>query len=691
MKPISKILSNSSIRHLLFAMVSAGILIMLATITITSTWITNQQLRTLLLDEGLRHAENMANNSQLALLYSSPENAQSAINSTLSFNDIDSVAIYSNDFKQFIQSGEKTLPKILELTPPKDNPELIKEDENHWHFIAPIILYKGTKGINEQLFKNEPQQEVIGYVYLLLKKSTLNKIKSGILFNNLAIAVIISSIMLALLHLIIKSLTRPLQNVTEVMKRTELGEYATHSIIQGPIEVKHIIKSYNRMVNAIAERDNKLRKHNIQLEKKATLDHLTGLINRSGFEEALTASIEECKDNDITHILCFMDLDKFKAVNDSCGHNAGDELLIEICNLFKHNIRKESDILARIGGDEFALILKNCSIDKATKIANTICKAVESYRFHWDKKQYNVGVSIGATAIDRNTHDQKELLSTVDSACYIAKEKGRGQVYIITPDNRDNQLRSRQKNITEIIQNAITEDQFELFCQKIIPLKTIGTCNSICEISIRLPSNENSYHDSSSLMEAAERNNLSVEIDQWVIDKVFSHIATSSYLTPVDMCTINISSNSINNINFVSHIKNKIDEYKIEPNKICLELSEASTIGNLNNAKLFIEEIHKIGCFFSLDNFGGGSLTFDYLKQLGADFLKVESVLIRNSANDDVSNAMVKAINDIAHILNIKTIAGSVESGAILEHINNIGFDYAQGFALNKPKPLTDN
>ncbi|MDH5764505.1 MAG: EAL domain-containing protein [Gammaproteobacteria bacterium] len=689
MKLIKKILANSSIRHQLFVMVSTGIILMITTSTLTSTWITNKQLSEILLNEGLKHTNNLASNSLLALLYSSPENANNAIETTLLFNGVDSVAIYDRSFKQFIHGGKDLLPKVLNLGKEvHDKPKILYEDSTHWHFLAPITTSKHSNEIDQQLFKHESQQELMGYAYVLLNKDVLDEIKTNLLLNNTGIAFIVSIILLILLHLIIKSLTQPLKYISEVMKKTEQGELGTQVDVRGPTEIQHIINTYNHMIGVISDRDEKLRNHNIQLEKKVTLDHLTGIMNRVGFEDALANAYNEPVEKNGNHILCFLDLDRFKIINDNCGHSAGDELLVEICRLFKKTTRQDTDILARIGGDEFALILKNCSIEKAIEITNNICQTVKDYQFHWNRKQYSIGVSIGATPIDKNTGSLKEILERVDTACHIAKENGRGQVHVYIPNNNDNINISHQKSVINIIKDALSNNSFELFIQKIEPLKTLGTHKNSYEILIRLADTEGNYKNSTNILEIAKRHNLSSTIDKWVIEKTFELFRSNSLLQSADMCTINITEDSMNDDEFIDYIKSNLARHNITPDKICFESSEISTIGNLNKAKLFIDKLHKTGCHFSMDNFGGSTLSFEYLKQLGADFLKIEGVLIKSSTTDSVSHAMVKAINEIAHILNIKTVASLVETDALLDHISDLGFDYAQGFAIDEPESL---
>ncbi|MCW8853975.1 MAG: EAL domain-containing protein [Gammaproteobacteria bacterium] len=692
MDKLKNIINKSSIRHQLFIMVSAGIIVMLSASTLTSTWFTNQQVKNILLAEGLEHTENLARNSTLALLYSSPENANSAIQSTLAFNGIDGLAIYDREHNRFIFKGTKDLPLKLDTNiTASTEARIFYEDDNYWHFIAPVILRTSNDEMDKQLFKEEKKQDTLGYAYIILNKKTLDNIKTGILVNNLGIALIIYAVLLVILNFIIRSLTQPLKYISDVMRQTAQGQFTTQVNTSGPLEIQHIADTYNRMVKAISERDNELRAHNIRLEEKAIHDHLTGLINRIGFEESLTIAIDECKKLDTHHVLCYMDLDKFKIINDTCGHGAGDELLMEISLLFQDHIRHESDILARIGGDEFALILRNCSIEKARNITQTICHSVRDYQFNWDRKQYSIGVSIGVIPLNKDTGTLKDAISSVDSACYLAKEKGRGQIHILQPDDKDFDNQTSQTQNSRLILDAIENDKFELFHQAIAPLKTVGTKKINYEILLRLPKHQGEYMDSDTLIESAERYNLSTRIDQWVIEKSFNLLNQEDcLLKSADLCTINISPSSINN-NLINFIKSNLKKHNIKPEKICFEISESSTIGNLKTVKSFIDEIHILGCLFSLDNFGSGPLSFGYLKQLNADILKIEGILIKESATDSVSLAMVKAINEIGHILNMKTIANSVETDSTLEYINNLGFDYAQGHAIHKPTPIVNN
>ncbi|MDH5736161.1 MAG: EAL domain-containing protein, partial [Gammaproteobacteria bacterium] len=439
----------------------------------------------------------------------------------------------------------------------------------------------------------------------------------------------------------------------------------------------------------ISERDNELRMHNIQLEKKAIHDHLTGLTNRIGFEESLSLAIDECKNSNNQHVLCYMDLDKFKTINDTCGHSAGDELLIEISSLFKDKIRSKSDTLARIGGDEFALILKDCSVDKATIIAQLICDSVKDYRFNWDGKQYSIGVSIGIIPLDSSSASLKDVITKADVACYAAKEKGRGQVQVITIDDNESGKTTRRANITSLIEEAIKNDKFELFCQAISPLKNQRNIESNCEISLRLLDPDGDYYESSSIIESAKRHNLATDIDKWVIENTFRLLSNNNpLLNSINICTINLSEHSIITNEFSAFINERINHYHIDPKRICFEIAESSTIGILRKVKQFIDEIHALGCFFSLDNFDCGSLSLEYLRHMNVDFLKVEGVLLKKSTTDKISLSIIKAINEIAHSLNMMTIASSVETNDVLENINKLDFDFVQGHIIDKPALL---
>ncbi|MDH5572424.1 MAG: EAL domain-containing protein [Gammaproteobacteria bacterium] len=689
-----ELVNRSSIRYQLFIMVGIGILVMLLLLSVSSAWISNQKVKDILIHEGYEHTTYLALNSKLALLYSSVENVDTAIKATMSFTGVKALGIYSADYKLFTQDGESILPEIIntkdiEFT---DKPVILFEDNASWHFVSEVRLNEQYNEMEDQLFKAASDKgKVLGYAYLVVDKSTLNSIQLQIVLINSSITILIAVILLIVIHVMIKRLTRPLKHISEVMQKTEIGEYATHVSTDGPWEIRYIADAYNRMISGIAERDNELRAHNLHLKKQAIHDHLTGLINRVGFDQALMLAIEESKSMHTHHVLCYLDLDKFKIVNDSCGHAAGDELLKSVSEIFRNNVRKDSDTLARVGGDEFAILLKNCSIKKAINITKKICSDVETFRFIWDKRQFSIGVSIGVIPLDENSGSLEDVSSKADDACYIAKERGRGRVHVIYQDDKAFHKRSSETKIANIILDYINNDKFNLHCQS-IRMRSPGMGDAaFFEVLLRYPDIEGHALAPDVLIRASERYDLATQLDKWVVRNAL--LSLSKYpdvMDDIGLCHINITGSSLCNPDFSDYVIEQISLSGMSPEKLCFEITESSTIANMDSALLFIRKIHAFGCLVALDNFGDTDISFEYIRQLDIDFIKISSFFIRDINTDPVSHAMIRSINEICHILNIKTIAGSVETEEVMASLESLDIDYIQGFLIDNPVPILD-
>jgi diguanylate cyclase (GGDEF)-like protein/PAS domain S-box-containing protein len=426
-----------------------------------------------------------------------------------------------------------------------------------------------------------------------------------------------------------------------------------------------------------------------QLTYQASHDSLTGLINRKEFESRVKHAINSAQKDGKTHALCYVDLDQFKIVNDTSGHHAGDELLIQLTARLKDALR-ESDTLARLGGDEFGVLLVGCPLDRAKQVAENIRHLVEKFRFIWEDRVFRVGASIGLVAITPKTTDLVELLSAADSACYVAKESGRNQVHVYRPNDRAIADRQGQMQWTHRIQSALEQNRFELHIQSIVPVQDISSPMFSGEILIRMV--ENSTHGEKKLITpnafipAAERYQLMRKIDQWVVVNALEVLQKLQYgVTQWGMCCINLSGQSIGDQKILDIIVSTLKSTKIPPSILCFEITESAVIANLENAHQFINTLNTMGCRFALDDFGAGLSSYAYLKNLPVDFLKLDGELVKDAATDKASYAMVDAINHVAHVLGMQTIAEHVESEETLQALQRIGVDYAQGFGIEPP------
>jgi diguanylate cyclase (GGDEF)-like protein/PAS domain S-box-containing protein len=430
-----------------------------------------------------------------------------------------------------------------------------------------------------------------------------------------------------------------------------------------------------------------------QLSWQASHDALTGLVNRRQFEQYLEEALRTAKEYHQTHILCYLDLDNFKIVNDTCGHAAGDQLLLQVTDLFQSQIRK-TDTIARLGGDEFGILLSQCPLEQAISIANTLREQTKAFRFVWQNKLFTIGVSIGIAAITVDTKSIASVLTAADSACYVAKNNGRNRVHIYQID--DLNLTGQQGEIQWVtrLTHALEEDRFCLYCQSIVPTDPERSSDRHHEILLRLWDEMGNLILPGAFIPAAERYNLMHLIDRWVIRSLFAALE-QHFQTPGHSCecihAVNLSGASINDDDFIDFLREQFACHQIPPSHLCFEITETVAISNLAKAAQFINDLRSLGCRFALDDFGSGMSSFAYLKNLPVDYLKIDGSFIKNIVDDPVDSVMVEAIHQIGQVMGIQTIAEFVENNAILEKVTALGVSYAQGYGIDKPRPLGFN
>jgi len=426
-------------------------------------------------------------------------------------------------------------------------------------------------------------------------------------------------------------------------------------------------------------------KLNEQLNYHASHDDLTGLVNRREFEHRAKALLSSVlQNNKVKHALCFMDLDQFKVVNDTCGHAAGDELLRQLGSALKSTMRK-NDTLARLGGDEFGILMQQCTLDDAHQIAKTLQKVIQNYQFSWEGRIFKVGVSMGLVAISETSSSIYELLKNADASCYMAKEMGRNRIHVYNEGDTEISERQGEMLWVERINQAIEENKFCLYAQAIVPLN--GSTDTHYELLIRMIDKQGDIIPPGAFLPAAERYNLIVNLDRWVITNAFKLLLEHpQFLKQINFISINISGPSLVDPEFINFVYDKFIETSLPPEKICFEITETAAIFNLNTATLFISKMKKIGCQFALDDFGSGLSSFAYLKNLKVDYLKIDGMFVKDIVEDKIDHAMVKSINEIGHVMGMKTIAEFVENDEIKEMLREIGVNYAQGYGVGKPQ-----
>jgi diguanylate cyclase (GGDEF)-like protein/PAS domain S-box-containing protein len=424
-----------------------------------------------------------------------------------------------------------------------------------------------------------------------------------------------------------------------------------------------------------------------KLEYQASHDALTGLTNRREFERRVGEALQDARDSDNVHAMYFMDLDQFKVVNDTCGHNAGDELLRQLATLLKARVR-DSDAIGRLGGDEFGVLVHRCPMERAEKIAAMLRDVVQGFRFVWENKSFDLGVSIGVVPIRADTGSVAELFGAADIACYVAKDRGRNQIHIHQVDDLEHARRRGEMQWSTRISAALNENRFVLYFQRIAPLANQDGRHPECELLVRMLDEDGSLIAPGRFLPAAERYQQMVHIDKWVIRNALATLAGPASSVCRGMFSINLSGQSLGSAGFADYVKEQIATSGIDPRRVDFEITETAAIANLSQAERFMREMKEIGCSFSLDDFGSGLSSFAYLKALPVDFLKIDGVFIRHILDNSTDRAMVAAINQMGHAVGIRTIAEFIESEDVLHTLRGIGIDYAQGYHLHTPQAL---
>lgn len=424
-----------------------------------------------------------------------------------------------------------------------------------------------------------------------------------------------------------------------------------------------------------------------QMSYQATHDALTGLVNRREFERRLQDAIDTAHRGDGSHVLCYLDLDRFKAINDVGGHGAGDAMLREAAKILRDAVR-DSDTVSRIGGDEFGMLLAGCPLEKARQIADDVCRAVNEFRFVWKDKIFNVGVSIGLVEIGRDSGTIEEAFAAADSACYVAKRQGS---HVAVYSARDEIFARKTGEIQwlQTLQAALRDSRFELYCQPIIPAFSANDEGPAMEVLVRLRDESGEHLSVMEFVRAAERYRLMVLVDRWVVQTTLSALGGGGIpLAPKRCVAINISGQTLADAQFLEFVVECFDSTGASPEQVCFEIAENAVVANPDQARRFVGVLHGMGCRFALDDFGSGLGSFANLKNLAVDYLKIDGSFFKNLARDTVNQAMVTAIIRLARSLNFKVIAEQVEDASALEAARRIGVDYLQGYAVGRPEKL---
>ncbi len=427
-----------------------------------------------------------------------------------------------------------------------------------------------------------------------------------------------------------------------------------------------------------------------QLSYQANHDVLTGLFNRSLFEQRLRSATESALRGEESHALLYMDLDQFKVVNDTCGHTAGDELLQQVAALMRDEVR-ETDVLARLGGDEFGVLLEHCPVEMAEQIARDILERVKAFRFAWEDKAFEIGISIGLVPLDRHSGDITHVLAAADAACYVAKDGGRNRIHVYQPDDDAVMQRHGEMQWVHRLSSAFDSDRFRLYAQPVAHVSGDRVVSHY-EILVRMLDEKGKAVPPGAFIPAAERYNLMPMLDRWVVRTTLEMMreAQGDLAFPPVECAINLSGQSLCDDSLLPYVVDLFDETGIPCESISFEVTETAAVANLTRATRFISVLRGMGCSFALDDFGAGLSSFGYLKSLPVDYLKIDGGFVRDMVSDRVDRAMVESINEIGHIMGLKTIGEYAESEQVLQALERAGVDYAQGHAIAPPRLFSD-
>lgn len=538
------------------------------------------------------------------------------------------------------------------------------------------------------------QSRDIGRVYVEMSRDSTIRRKNELIRNGLIIALLGLAASGLLAFRMSRQVTRPIQRLSDAVQAIGDGKLNVRVLEQSAGELQVLERGINSMATALRMSHENLQERideaTSRLSYQASHDALTGLPNRREFELRMERALSSAREQGLVHTLCYLDLDQFKVVNDTCGHVAGDELLRQIAALLQARLR-DRDTLARLGGDEFGVLLQSCSLEQAQPIAELLQTLVKEYRFAWQDKSFSIGVSIGLVPISGESEGLSNLLRYADAACYAAKDRGRNRVHVYKAEDAELLKRQGEMQWVTRITRALEENRMRLYVQPILSLAPHAEADRHYEMLLRMLDDDGEIVLPMAFIPAAERYNLMTAIDRWVIGAAFSvfHQLFPQAADGQSLCTINLSGQSLCDEKFLDLIERQFILNKVPYSAICFEITETAAITNLTEAIHFIHTLKEKGCKFSLDDFGSGLSSFTYLKNLPVDFLKIDGAFVKDMESDPMDRAMVESINHIGHVMGLKTIAEFVESEWIHERLKLIGVDYVQGNWLIEPQPLS--
>lgn len=611
--------------------------------------------------------------------------------------DIRGMAIFSDYGERLAQVGLGDWADAVQGRLPADRIHQIEYKDRLVYF-APVIrtevvVEDFNADIESAVGQPGPRTRLLGWVGLEVSRDATIRGQRDAILRSLMLLLAGLSVSLYLAWRIGRRITQPILALTHTMSRIGEGHLGERVEQTGQAELGMLQRGVNHMASHLQamqdQMQEKIDQATARLVYQASHDALTGLINRREFEQRLERMLLTALQQDREHALCYMDLDQFKVINDTCGHAAGDELLRQLALLLKGNLR-ERDTLARLGGDEFALLLENCSIEDAIEVADTFRAEVQRFRFKWGDRIFAIGMSVGMVAINRDSGTAASLLSAADAACYVAKDRGRNQIHLYEIRDIDLARHRGEMQWMTRVQRALEDHRLRLSWQEIRRTDGMPTQSRHVELLLRMLDEDGSEILPMAFIPAAERYFIMPSLDRWVIEETLRlcHRYLAARSDTHCLFAVNLSGASLKDPAFRRMLLECLqDNPELGPH-LCFEITETAAIGNLAVVNDFIDSMRAFQCSFALDDFGSGLSSFTYLKNLKVDYLKIDGAFVRDIVSNPIDRSMVEAIHRIGHQMGLKTVAEYVESDQTLAVLREIGVDYVQGNGVHCAEPL---
>jgi diguanylate cyclase (GGDEF)-like protein len=638
-------------------------------------------------ERGQMLARQLAPAAEYGLILRDQKALQDLVNSIGKGPDVVSVTISDAAGHILATSGD---PKIGPLRPPADESIAVTERNGFMTFTAPV--HEITRRDNSL-----SRESLLGWSTVSLSKSAIADRGNELIWRSLLISVAALAGAAMLAVVMSRRIRRPLHQLVNVVERIGRGNLDIKADTDAIGEIGELASGVNVMTATLKMAQKTLQEKvdlaTEQLTYQASHDTLTGLINRREFEARLDRAVTSAQENGANHALCFLDLDQFKVVNDSCGHEAGDQLLRQLGHHLKGNLR-DRDTLARLGGDEFGLLLENCSLENAMEVAAELLASVQGFHFSWQGKSFVIGCSIGLVPVTSSAESMASVLSHADAACYVAKDLGRNRVQVYQPPGEKGEARPAGASWLIRINQSLMERRFRLVYQPIVPVGAEQAGQPrYYEALLRMVRENGDVVLPMAFIPAAERYNLMPTIDRWVVEAAFAdyrRLMDAGRAMNDCVFSINLSGSSLCDEKFASFLEYQFANYEVPPHKICFEITETAAVTNLTQALRLMQDQKQVGCRFMLDDFGSGLSSFTYLKNLPVDGIKIDGAFVKDMVVNGMDAAMVEAINNIGHVMGLSTVAEYVEDQAIMDKLREFKVDYAQGNAVQRPLPLEE-